>query len=98
EEVEVDGYKSEITGDAKAGFTVTNTRTGKTDLTITKQWKDDDNATEIRPDTITVNVLQNDIFMKEVEVTASDNWTVTIADLPKYDDKGVAYTYTITEQ
>src|SRR5699024_9665017 len=98
EEVEIDGYISSITGDAKEGFTVTNTRSGTTEVTINKTWKDDNDATKNRPNTINVNLLQNGIVYGDShEVSASDDWSLTISDLPKYDDEGVEYEYTISE-
>src|SRR5699024_2158 len=39
EEVEIDGYTSEITGSAEDGFTVTNTRTGPTEVPVEKVWQ-----------------------------------------------------------
>src|SRR5699024_11086476 len=46
---------------------------------------------------IKVNLLQNGEFYEEYEVTKENDWKLTITDLPKYDDEGVAYEYTVKE-
>src|SRR5699024_6987782 len=97
EEVAIDGYNSVITGDAEEGFTITNTRTGKTEISVTKTWKDDGEEKSDRPDSITVNLLANDVIVSEHEVTAENDWTLTIDELAKYDEVGEEIVYTITE-
>ncbi|MBS4220696.1 Cna B-type domain-containing protein [Bacillus sp. FJAT-49711] len=87
----VPGYKSEVDG-----FDITNTRSDKTSVAITKGWKDDDS--EERPDSITVNLLQNSEVIDTVKVTAVDNWTYEFSDLEAYDENGVAYEYTVEEE
>ncbi|MEJ8777092.1 Cna B-type domain-containing protein [Pseudogracilibacillus sp. ICA-222130] len=97
DEVAMDGYNAAITGDAEEGFTVTNTRTGKTEVTVTKSWKDDGEEKSNRPDSITVNLLANGVVVSEHEVTAENDWSLTITDLEKYDNVGEEIDYTITE-
>src|SRR5690606_40547955 len=46
-----------ITGNVKDGFTITNVRTGKTDLKVTKAWKDENESD--RPDKVKVELYQN---------------------------------------
>src|SRR5699024_9676314 len=95
EEVEIDGYKSNITGNAKDGFTVTNTQT--TEVTGTKTWVNDHNESEELPASITVNLVVNDDVVDSQKVTAEDGWTYTFADLDKYDENGEAIDYSVTE-
>ncbi|MBQ6051776.1 MAG: Cna B-type domain-containing protein, partial [Clostridia bacterium] len=60
----VDGYETAITGNAADGFTVTNTHVPAeppvvpetTDVSITKQWADNNDADGIRPDAINVTI------------------------------------------
>src|SRR5699024_4704040 len=94
EEVDVKGYVSKVTGSQEDGFTITNTRTGETEVTITKSWKDENEAD--RPNTIKVNLHANDEITVH-ELTAENDWTLTIGNLPKYDDEGAEIVYTITE-
>ncbi|SFJ87129.1 LPXTG-motif cell wall anchor domain-containing protein [Bacillus sp. 71mf] len=84
------GYKSEVNG-----YDITNTKVGKTTVTGTKTWKDN-NATD-RPTTIQVDLLQNGTVIQTQEVTAANNWNYTFADLAQYDANGVPYTYTVKE-
>ena len=86
-----------ITGNATDGFTITNVRTGKTSIDITKDWQDDEDATEDRPDTIKVNVLQDGDFYEEHELSKGNNWKLQVENLPQFDEEGKAFTYTVKE-
>ncbi|RFA32774.1 hypothetical protein CAI16_17080 [Virgibacillus dokdonensis] len=98
EEVAVDGYETAITGDAKDGFTITNTQVGKTEVSGIKTWKDD--GADDRPESITVKLFANDEEKpsREVAVTAENNWKYSFTDLPKYDENGKEITYTVKEE
>ena len=74
---------------------ITNLRIGTTEVEVTKLWQDEDEND--RPETITINLLQNGDFYEEHEVTKENDWELTITDLPQYDEEGKAYEYTITE-
>ncbi|PEA53191.1 cell wall anchor protein, partial [Bacillus pseudomycoides] len=87
----VAGYQSEV-----KGYDITNTKVGQTKVEGTKAWKDN-NATD-RPTTIKVDLLQNGQVIDTKEVTASNNWKYTFADLAAYDANGVAYKYEVKEQ
>ncbi|MFH5835218.1 Cna B-type domain-containing protein [Proteiniclasticum sp. C24MP] len=93
EELEVEGYVSTIDG-----YNLINTRVGTVDVTGTKTWMDEP-ETEMRPDSITVILLQNDAEYKTLEVMADTegNWTYTFNELPEFDEYGVAYAYSIDE-
>ncbi|MFC4386692.1 Cna B-type domain-containing protein [Gracilibacillus marinus] len=86
----VEGYETTV-----EGYDITNLRVGTTAVEGTKTWKDDNS--EERPESITVNLLQNGIVFATKEVTAENDWTYSFEELPKYDEEGVAYEYTITE-
>src|SRR5699024_10376994 len=90
DEEEVANYEKTI-----EGYDITNLRVGATEVEVTKSWKDE-NETD-RPETITVNLLQNGEFYEEYEVTEANDWELTITDLPECDEEGVAYEYTIKE-
>ncbi len=86
----VPGYKSEVDV-----FNITNIKSEKTSVTVTKGWKDD-NAAD-RPDSIQVNLLRNGEPFKEAIVTAKNEWNHEFTELEAYDDEGKAYEYTIEE-
>lgn len=91
------GYTSKVTGDAKTGFTITNTHTPETtSVSGTKTWDDNGNQDGKRPDSITVRLWGNNKDVATKTVTANDNWTYNFTNLPKYDN-GKEITYTITE-
>lgn len=93
EEVSVEGYKSEITG-----FDITNHHTPATvNYKITKVWNDQDNNDSIRPESITIHLFQDDKEIASKIITASNNWTYTFENLPKYRDGGIEIKYEIIE-
>ncbi len=67
------------------------------DISGTKTWDDDDNKADARPVFITVNLYQNGQLYDTKTVTADDGWTYSWTGLPKYDEDGEAYVYTIDE-
>ncbi|MCD7893594.1 MAG: Cna B-type domain-containing protein [Erysipelotrichaceae bacterium] len=96
----VSGYETVVTGNAIDGYTVTNTLTDTTSVEVNKVWKDNGNAYNTRPTSITVNLLQNGTIIKTVDVTGdslSSDWSYTFNNLDKYDSDGKMYTYTVTE-
>src|SRR5699024_3438650 len=90
DEEAVAGYETSIEGND-----ITNLRVGKTEVSGTKTWLDDES--EERPESITVNLLQNGEIIESQEVTADDNWTYSFTDLDEFDEEGVTYEYTIDE-
>ena len=93
----VDNYSSDVSGDAAAGFTVTNTNTETVDVSGTKTWDDANNQDGVRPESITVNLLANGVQKDSRTVKASDNWEYSFTGLPKYGGNGEKVTYTVTE-
>ena len=96
EEVAVDGYEAVVTGDAEAGFIVTNTHEPeKIDIEGKKTWDDVDNQDGKRPESITIRLLANGKEIATKEVT-SDGWVWKFEDVDKFAN-GEEIVYTITE-
>ena len=93
----VNNYTPSTTGDEDNGFVITNTHTPET-ITVsgTKTWVDNENQDGKRPEEITVNLLANGTEIKDVKVTAANDWKYSFTNLPKYK-AGEPITYTITE-
>jgi len=93
-----DGYKSEVTGDAAKGFTITNTHEiEKTSVSGTKTWVDQNNQDSERPDSITVRLHADgkEVASQTVSPDADGSWTYRFEGLDKYaDGKKIAYTVT----
>ncbi|SDI38465.1 Cna B-type domain-containing protein [Proteiniclasticum ruminis] len=96
EEVPVEGYESTVTPNEDGTFTITNLRVGITDVSGEKTWFDDGTG---RPESITVNLIQNGEEIAEALVTpdGEGNWTYSFPELPEFDEEGIAYLYSITE-
>lgn len=83
------------------GTTITNTVNFDEKITVSgkKVWDDNNNVFQKRPDSITVNLLQNNTKLKSETVTGATNeWTFQFTELPKYDANGDVYSYTVTEE
>lgn len=66
-----------------------------TEIIIEKVWDDLGNENS-RPESITVNIYANGDLFETIEITEEDNWTYTLANLPKYLN-GEEIIYTIEE-
>ncbi|WP_242215043.1 Cna B-type domain-containing protein, partial [Bacillus cereus group sp. BfR-BA-01383] len=95
-EVKVDGYETKVDG-----TTITNTykNTETTELSGKKVWEDYNNKFNTRPESITVQLLQNgtEINKQEVKADKEGNWSFNFKDLPKYDGQGNEFKYTVSE-
>ncbi len=91
-------YAYEVTGSEEDGYVVTNTHTPiTTTVKVTKEWEDEDDKDELRPDSISVQLLANgEASGDPVELTADEDWTYTWEDLQGYEE-GKAIEYTIEE-
>lgn len=68
------------------------------EISGTKTWSDDSNAHGTRPSSITVQLLRNGEKIREMTVSGKgDKWGYRFGSLPKLDEKGNAYTYTVRE-
>ena len=77
------------------GSSITNT-IKKTDLLVEKKWNDHNNILGLRPSSITIQLLKNDVVVEEVELSKSNDWKHDFNNLIEYTD-GVKNVYTINE-
>ncbi|MBQ6570586.1 MAG: Cna B-type domain-containing protein [Clostridia bacterium] len=97
EEIPVEGYTPDITGDMTEGFVITNTHEPeKISVSGEKTWNDDDNNDGKRPDSITITVSDDEGVKGTKTVTAGDGWKWTFDGLPRFK-KGSEINYTIAE-
>ncbi len=94
-EAAVDGYSASING-----HTITNSYTpGKTSVTVTKAWDDNNNQDGVRPDTVTVLLLADGVVTDKQILRAESGWTYTWKDLDlKKNGKDIIYTTTEDEE
>lgn len=98
-------------GNLTDGFTtaVTN-RLITTELDVKKDWADSSYGKGIRPDNLSLTLWQSSQNVSKRNITQaygtlswtkpenSNSWTAKYTDLPKYDNKGAEYQYTVTEK
>lgn len=80
---------------------LTNTFTNQTSVEGAKTWANDQFVADLfRPSSITVKLLQNgkEYQRKEVKADTDGNWTYTFDKLPKFNQEGNLYQYTIDEE
>ena len=89
-------YSKEING-----TTITNTFVkpqDKIQITVNKEWVDQDDVYKKRPDTINLQVKNGEEVIAEKTVSKEDNWEYTFTNLDKYDENGQEINYTVDEE
>ncbi len=81
------------------GYDVTNSLDpGETSVTVMKYWNDAANQDGVRPEEITVQLLQNGTVMDEtLELSQKNQWMGVFNQLAEYDENGVRYQYDVQE-
>ncbi len=101
-EVQVENYKTEVTGNASSGFTITNTYSNEEpdtiDIPVTKVWDDIGHESE-RPFKITVKLMKDGAEepVQTVELNQDNGWKTTIYGLPTKEEDGTEITYRLEE-
>src|SRR5699024_10482142 len=76
---------------------ITNTHESAViDIVGEKVWEDNNNQDGIRPDNVTVNLLNGSEIIAEAELNEENNWQFNFKDLPRYS-AGDEILYTLTE-
>lgn len=98
EEVEVpEGYESEAEITDDGNITITNTHTPETiEISVAKDWNDEDNQDGIRPNNVTVNLLNDSEIVTSAVLDESNGWEHTFTNLPKFSN-GEEINYRVTE-
>ena len=90
------GYTPDVSG-SDYDWTITNTHTpATTNLVVTKVWDDGDDQDGLRPESVTVSVTTNGVAFQTVDLTATDDWTATLPDLP-VNASGTPIAYAVEE-
>ena len=105
--ISVQGMGSEVKKEQKQA-TITNTFTTPSDTTsilVNKVWNDNDIQAQRRPESLVLVVKNGDQEVKTVEITkdnvlagTTNQWSITIDGLQKYDDNGQEIVYTVEEK
>lgn len=96
EENEIPGYTTSIEK-TDTGYVFTNTHIPETvTVTVDKVWKDAENQDGLRPDTIQIRLISNDIE-KDAYLDAESDWHLDFEGLPKYRDHGILNEYSVQE-
>ena len=94
----VENFVSEVVKVSDKQFNIVNTydRSSTTKVTVEKVWNDFDTNVETHS-AITIKLYQNGVLYDTAELGEDSEWTMTFADLPKYDANQEPYEYTIGE-
>ncbi|WP_462421871.1 Cna B-type domain-containing protein [Salinicoccus sp. Marseille-QA3877] len=99
EELDVpEGYTASINDEDHGNIIITNSYTPETiDVPVAKVWDDNDNQDGVRPNNVTVNLVDDEGKVIEQVILSEDNeWQYTFTDLP-VNASGEAINYTVTE-
>ena len=94
-------YKSETTGDAEKGFTITNTHTPEKQIIKGQiKWVDENDQDGIRPETVKVVLKKegSDEELGTAEVSSASEWKFLFAQQPKQDEQGNEIKYVVEEE
>ena len=91
--IEDDNYVSTVNG-----MTITNRLTGIIGEVPMVTWDDLDNENSTRPETITMQLLQNGEIYEEYVLDVENEFEHEFMDLPKYDENGKLYEYTVQQK
>ena len=90
-------YSTDV-GVVSGTVTITNTKKPVAgEIAVSKAWNDDDDKYGLRPDSVDIVLKQNGVVYKTLELNAANGWAGSFTDLPKYDDDGNLYVYTVEE-
>lgn len=94
-------YTVSINDEDLGNVIITNSHTPEvTEVSITKEWKDDDDIAGFRPEHIEVELYEDgNPTGKVIAITPDESgkWEGSFINLPKYRDEGVAIDYTVVE-
>lgn len=97
-EAPVAGYESVVTGDYTKGYLVINSHQVETiNVSGTKVWDDESDKDGIRPESITVYLMNGDKKVDFVVVTAETDWKWSFENVKKFENGGKEIKYTVTE-
>lgn len=83
------------------GTTITNTFVRPMDtisMEVEKQWVDQTNIYEKRPETVTVELKNGEELVQAKVISSKENWQTTFTKLPKYDENGQEIKYEVKEK
>lgn len=70
----------------------------KVSVSVEKVWEDNENSLGLRPQYITVYLLQDEDVIYSERLTAENNWSTTFGNLDKYkEDESTEYNYVVKE-
>src|SRR5699024_9111715 len=98
EEVNIhDGYESAVNTNDENNITITNTHFPEaTEVSVEKVWEDAENQYGVRPNNVTVNLLNGSEIESSVVLNEENDWQHTFDDLPKFAN-GEKIQYSVTE-
>ncbi len=67
------------------------------DIVVEKVWEDNENQDGIRPDSVEVNLKNNEDIVRTFTLNSDDGWIESIEDLDVYDSDGKEINYTLEE-
>lgn len=82
---------------SQTGNDFTNTLTDTTSIPVVKIWADNYDALELRPNSVTVKVMNGSTVAGTYDLNAENNWAHTFTGLQKYDASGALINYTVVE-
>ena len=99
QEKEIDGYTEDVlAGEDGYSFTVTNHHIPAVrDMTVVKQWEDEDNRDGIRPEHVMIHLCGSDGRTYDAKLNEEGGYSCIFTELPVYWKEGERIVYSVTE-
>ncbi len=100
----VSGFSVSQTKGDPYSFTYTANSSGSSDsssdtqkLSVKVTWSDSNNKYKIRPESVNVDLLRDGETVESATLDASNHWTTYWKEMPKKDENGEDYIYTVAQ-
>ena len=77
---------------------ITLENTAVVNISVEKQWEDENNQDKARPDSVKVDLYAGEELVETAEIKAADGWKYVFVDMPKYGADGKEVEYWLVEQ
>ena len=97
-EPSVEGYQTPVSGNRITNTLIAREPERYAEFSGAKTWRDNDDAAGKRPDSITVQLLRDDVVVETRTATARDGWKYSFGRQPLDDGYGHVYGYKLREE
>ena len=96
--IDVSGIVIDDDGGLTSNFVYVGLKKTEHNISVQKQWNDNNNEFNIRPSKSRIHLLRNNVEIRQAELTEANDWSFKFTHLRFYDDNNNKYEYKIYEE